>query len=113
MNEVLVELSFFGRPLVITTWKLIGYAGVLLFAGRWFVQLAASHRAGRSTIPRALLSKLAFTFSGRPPSAAARMVVRTFISPPLTATFPARISGRSSHEGRTRPEFICPSTIFR
>jgi lipid-A-disaccharide synthase-like uncharacterized protein len=53
MNEVLVELSFFGRPLVITTWKLIGYAGVLLFAGRWFVQLAASHRAGRSTIPRA------------------------------------------------------------
>lgn len=48
----IAELSFFGRPLVISGWKLVGYAGVAVFAARWFVQLAASHRAKRSTIPR-------------------------------------------------------------
>jgi lipid-A-disaccharide synthase-like uncharacterized protein len=47
-----IELSFFGKPLVITGWKLVGYAGVAIFAGRWFVQLLVSHRAKRSTIPR-------------------------------------------------------------
>jgi len=52
MNDVLFQTTFFGHPVIITAWKLVGYAGVALFAGRWFVQLAASHRAGRSTIPR-------------------------------------------------------------
>ncbi len=52
MNDPLLELNFFGSPVIITAWKLIGYAGVAIFAGRWFVQLAASHLAGRSTIPR-------------------------------------------------------------
>lgn len=36
---------------VVTPWKLIGYLGVALFAGRWFVQLWASKRAGRSMLP--------------------------------------------------------------
>lgn len=36
---------------VVTPWKLIGYLGVALFAGRWFVQLWASRRAGRSVLP--------------------------------------------------------------
>lgn len=35
----------------VTPWKLIGYLGVALFAGRWFVQLAASRRHGRPTMP--------------------------------------------------------------
>lgn len=52
MNDVLFQLNFFGQPVIVTAWKLIGYTGVALFAGRWFVQLAASHLAGRSTIPR-------------------------------------------------------------
>ncbi len=52
MNETLLEFSFFGKDVIITTWKLIGYGGVAIFAGRWFVQLFASHRAGRSYIPR-------------------------------------------------------------
>jgi lipid-A-disaccharide synthase-like uncharacterized protein len=30
---------------VVTPWKLVGYLGVALFAGRWFVQLS-SLRAG-------------------------------------------------------------------
>lgn len=37
---------------VITLWKLIGYAGVTIFAGRWFVQLWASRRAGRPVMTR-------------------------------------------------------------
>ena len=52
MNETLLELSFFGKDVLITPWKLIGYGGVAIFAGRWFVQVIASHRVGRSHIPR-------------------------------------------------------------
>lgn len=47
MNTVLIE--FFG--LVITPWKLVGYLGVALFTGRWFVQLIASRNHGRPTVP--------------------------------------------------------------
>ena len=36
----------------ITGWKLIGYSGVLLFAGRWLVQMWASRKQGRPTMPR-------------------------------------------------------------
>lgn len=32
-------------------WKLVGYAGTLLFAGRWFVQIAASHWAKKPVMP--------------------------------------------------------------
>lgn len=47
MNQVLVVM--FGVTL--TPWKLIGYLGVLLFAGRWFVQLAASKAHGKPVMP--------------------------------------------------------------
>jgi lipid-A-disaccharide synthase-like uncharacterized protein len=36
----------------ITPWKLVGYTGVLLFAGRWFVQLSASKASGKPVVPR-------------------------------------------------------------
>jgi|JRYE01.1.fsa_nt_gb lipid-A-disaccharide synthase-like uncharacterized protein len=36
---------------VITPWKLIGYLGVLLFAGRWVVQLIATRRHGAPAFP--------------------------------------------------------------
>ena len=36
----------------VTAWKMIGYLGVFLFAGRWFVQVIASRRSGRPTMPR-------------------------------------------------------------
>ena len=48
MNEVLVVM--FG--VTITPWKLVGYGGVCLFAGRWFVQLAASQARGKVVMPR-------------------------------------------------------------
>ena len=55
----------------ITGWKLIGYLGVALFAGRWLVQVRASSRHGRPTVTPAfwymsiagsLLLLLYFTF---------------------------------------------------
>ena len=52
MNEVLFQLNLLGHHVTVTAWKLVGYAGVIIFAGRWFVQLAASHLARRSTVPR-------------------------------------------------------------
>lgn len=44
-----------GRPLgiVITGWKIIGFLGVLLFSGRWLVQLYYSRKAGRPVMGRA------------------------------------------------------------
>jgi lipid-A-disaccharide synthase-like uncharacterized protein len=38
---------------VVTPWKLLGYLGVALFAGRWFVQLWASKAHGRPVVPLA------------------------------------------------------------
>lgn len=48
MNEVIGQV--FG--VVITPWKLVGYLGVLLFAGRWVVQVLATRAQGRPVIPR-------------------------------------------------------------
>ena len=36
----------------VTGWKIIGYLGVMLFSGRWFVQMWASRKAGRPIVPR-------------------------------------------------------------
>ncbi len=47
MNDVL--LVMFG--ITVTPWKLVGYTGVFLFAGRWFVQLAASKASGKPVMP--------------------------------------------------------------
>ena len=48
MNKVWIVM--FG--VTITPWKLIGYLGVLLFAGRWLIQLFASRASGKPTMPR-------------------------------------------------------------
>ena len=47
MDQVL--MNAFGVTL--TPWKLVGYLGVVLFAGRWFVQMAYSRRYGRPVVP--------------------------------------------------------------
>jgi lipid-A-disaccharide synthase-like uncharacterized protein len=47
MNDVLIVA--FG--VTITPWKLIGYVGVALFAGRWVVQLIASKSSGKPVMP--------------------------------------------------------------
>jgi lipid-A-disaccharide synthase-like uncharacterized protein len=38
--------------IVVTPWKIVGFLGALMFAGRWLVQAFATRRAGRPTIPR-------------------------------------------------------------
>lgn len=50
MNDKILWLAWTGIHL--TPWKLIGLCGALLFAARWLVQMAASRRAQRPTIPR-------------------------------------------------------------
>jgi lipid-A-disaccharide synthase-like uncharacterized protein len=52
VNNELLTVDMFHRVWVITPWKLIGYFGALTFAGRWVVQVIASHRAGHSHLPR-------------------------------------------------------------
>ena len=47
MNTVILQT--FG--LVITPWKLIGYLGVLLFSGRWVVQVIYSKVYKRPVLP--------------------------------------------------------------
>jgi lipid-A-disaccharide synthase-like uncharacterized protein len=37
---------------VLTPWKLVGYVGVLMFAGRWVFQVLATRKHGKPTIPR-------------------------------------------------------------
>jgi lipid-A-disaccharide synthase-like uncharacterized protein len=39
--------------IVITPWKLVGYLGVALFAGRWFPQLLATRKRGEPAFPAA------------------------------------------------------------
>ena len=43
--------NFFG--VIVTPWKIVGFLGALMFAGRWLVQAWATRRAGRPMIPRA------------------------------------------------------------
>ena len=47
MNEVL-HMAF---GITITPWKLIGYLGVTLFAGRWFVQMYYSRKYRKPVVP--------------------------------------------------------------
>jgi lipid-A-disaccharide synthase-like uncharacterized protein len=47
MNTPIADLF----DIVITPWKLIGYLGVFLFAGRWLVQMAATRKHGRPVFP--------------------------------------------------------------
>ena len=53
MNEVLFNLSLGGINVVVTSWKIVGYLGTLMFAGRWVVQFIATRAAGRPVMPRA------------------------------------------------------------
>lgn len=50
MNDQILWLAWTG--LHITPWKLIGYIGALMFAGRWLVQFLASRKAQKPVIPR-------------------------------------------------------------
>ena len=51
MNEKLAVITLLGHTVAITGWKLVGYAGTLVFTARWFVQLAASRARRQSHTP--------------------------------------------------------------
>jgi lipid-A-disaccharide synthase-like uncharacterized protein len=48
MKEVIAVV--FG--ITVTPWKLVGFLGALMFAGRWIIQALATRRHGKPTIPR-------------------------------------------------------------
>ena len=52
-TSVLLTIHFFPgiKPLVITGWKLVGYAGAFMFGGRWIVQAIASRFAKKPVMP--------------------------------------------------------------
>lgn len=47
MNEPFLSLP----GLTLTGWKIIGFVGTFLFAGRWFVQMIASRAARSPKVP--------------------------------------------------------------
>ena len=51
MNEMIFQGALFGKMIVITPWKIVGYLGVALFGTRWIVQMIASKKTGRVTMP--------------------------------------------------------------
>jgi lipid-A-disaccharide synthase-like uncharacterized protein len=51
MNEILAVVTLLGHTVAITGWKLVGYAGTLVFTARWFVQIAASRARRQSHTP--------------------------------------------------------------
>ena len=53
MHEPFFEGELFGRSVVISTWKIVGWGGVLMFGSRWIVQFIASKKHKRVTMPRA------------------------------------------------------------
>ncbi len=52
MHQVFFKGSIFGREVALYPWKLIGYFGVMMFAGRWLPQLRASKKAKQVKMPR-------------------------------------------------------------
>lgn len=47
MDSAILELG----DTIVTPWKLVGFLGILLFGGRWLVQLVASRSAGHPIVP--------------------------------------------------------------
>lgn len=52
MDQAIFNGKIFGKAILITPWKLIGYLGVLLFGGRWLPQILASKKAKQVKMPR-------------------------------------------------------------
>lgn len=50
MDRPLFEVP--GLGLTVTLWKVIGYFGVAVFGSRWLVQVFATHKAKKVTMPR-------------------------------------------------------------
>jgi lipid-A-disaccharide synthase-like uncharacterized protein len=108
MNENLLQFSLFGSSVVITGWKLIGYAGVALFGGRWLVQAAASAKNKAVTMPRlfwymSLLGSLFCLFYfifGKNDSVG----ILSYLLPSTVAAYNLMLDYRSERKNRKPPE---------
>ena len=63
MDNEIFTITLFNYDWVITPWKLVGYLGLTMFSMRWLVQVVASKRAGKPTMPR-LFWYMSLTGSG-------------------------------------------------
>jgi lipid-A-disaccharide synthase-like uncharacterized protein len=106
VNDEIAWLGVFG--LHVTAWKLIGYAGALMFSLRWFVQFVASRRAGRPVIPRvfwylsllgSLMTLAYFLFSAKQDSVGVLLT----IFPAFTAAYSLWLDLRVRGWRRERP----------
>lgn len=50
-NTLLFSIPFFGRPIPVYLWTLLGLLGNLLFTGRVLVQWLASEKQGKTVVP--------------------------------------------------------------
>lgn len=48
----MMDTVIYDGIILLTPWKLVGYLGVCMFAGRWVIQMHASSRQKRPTFPR-------------------------------------------------------------
>ncbi len=51
MNEILFEINIAQIHVAVTWWKIIGYLGVICFAGRWVVQVIDSYKKKAPSFP--------------------------------------------------------------
>lgn len=52
MNSTIFDAELLGKAFTVTPWKLIGYIGVGLFGTRWVIQIIASRKKNKVTMPR-------------------------------------------------------------
>ena len=52
MNSTIFDAELLGKVFTVTPWKLVGYIGVGLFGTRWVVQIIASRKNNKVTMPR-------------------------------------------------------------
>jgi lipid-A-disaccharide synthase-like uncharacterized protein len=50
-EQALDQTILYAFGVAVTPWKLVGYLGVALFAGRWFVQMHHSRKHRRPVVP--------------------------------------------------------------
>lgn len=106
MNSELAWLAWTG--LHVTAWKLIGYTGALMFAGRWLIQFIASRRARKPVIPRSfwymslvgsVMTLSYFMFSNKQDSVG----VLQNLFPAFTAAYSLWLDIKSVGEHNSRP----------
>ncbi len=52
IDNTILSIGLFGTVWIVTVWKIVGYAGVAMFGGRWVVQIVASTKKRAVTILR-------------------------------------------------------------